>query len=314
MKRWVIPTILLAVLIFPAPGRSAEITDVLDAADGNDPIDVNIDIHFRSILDRSKITHEDASYWSQPDYLHRPDFNELRYQQQIYAMDYMVQIGLYHDVELYVNLPWIISDTKKINFVSGVTNSSSTMFRATPGATWAGNLVASDPTTSPETKRSGIGDMQVGVKWAIFNEERDDTKSVWLFGLDYKIPSGKLNRPQDIVDGSTGGVGLGHHILTPFMLFSHRYKILDPYVGIHGSLPIQGREAQNAGLTLPYYGGFLVGMEIVPWENKDKFQKFSIDLRLTTDFYAEVDVKGNPKKRGTVNEMSDFLAPVPSSK
>ncbi|MBW1872795.1 MAG: hypothetical protein JRJ19_12065, partial [Deltaproteobacteria bacterium] len=85
MKRWVIPTILLAVLIFPAPGRSAEITDVLDAADGNDPIDVNIDIHFRSILDRSKITHEDASYWSQPDYLHRPDFNELRYQQQIYA-------------------------------------------------------------------------------------------------------------------------------------------------------------------------------------------------------------------------------------
>jgi hypothetical protein len=98
----------------------------------------------------------------------------------------------------------------------------------------------------------------------------------------------------------------------PFLLFSHRLKVLDPYVGLHGRIPIQGREAQNAGFNLPYSGGFLAGMEIVPWENKDKHQKFAIDLRLSTDFYGEMESKGDSKKRGTVNEMSDFLISSPT--
>jgi hypothetical protein len=154
--------------------------------------------------------------------------------------------------------------------------------------------------------------MQIGAKWAVFNDERDDTKSVWIIGLDYTIPSGELAQPHQVAAGKEGTVGLGHHVLMPFLLFSHRLTVLDPYVGLHGRIPIQGREAQNAGFNLPYGGGFLAGMEIVPWENKDKHQKFAIDLRLTTDFFGEMESKGDPKERGTVNEMSDFLISSPT--
>ncbi len=284
--------------------RAAEITEVCDAADEDDPFDLNIDINFHSSLARAKITHEWASAWTGAS---RPDYDELRFQEQIYQMDYTIQIGLYQDVELYVVLPWIIADDKKINFVSGVTPASSTVFRTNPDASYPGDSVAQDPGNSPTSKRSGIGDMQVGVKWAPFNDQRDDTKSVWVFGLDYRIPSGTLNNPQDVVGGRTGGVGMGQHVLTPFMLFSHRFSMLDPYMGLWGSIPVQGKDAKNLGLFAPYEGGVIAGLEIIPWENVDKHQKFAIDVRLTADYVSEINAEGDPAKKGIANELSDFL-------
>ena len=250
MRRWFIIPVVVAGLMVPLVAQPAEITDVADAADKDDPFDINLDIGFRSMLNRSKITHEWASLWAEPQYNSRPDFNELRYSQQIYAMDYMVQIGLYHDVELYVNLPWIITNEQEISYVSGVTDLTSTLYRRNfDPAVYPGNAVA-DP-DEWKSKRSGIGDMQVGIKWAVFNDERDDTKSVWIIGLDYTIPSGTLAQPKEVAGGSEGSVGLGHHVLKPFLLFSRRLKVLDPYVGLHGNIPIQGREAKNAGFNPP---------------------------------------------------------------
>jgi hypothetical protein len=301
MKRWFIPTLLLVGLLLPQTALPAEVTEVLDAADGDDPIDINLDVGFRSMLNRSKITHEASWYWQRPGYSDRPDFNELRFEQQVYAMDYTFQIGLYHDVELYANLPWIIQDKRSITWVSGVSNTTSTLYQLNPtDPDYPGNALAMDPTDNPSSKRSGIGDIQIGFKWAAFNDERDDTKSVWIIGLDYTIPSGKLAQPKDVAAGAEGNVGLGQHVITPFMLFSHRFKVLDPYLGLHGSIPVQGREAKNAGFEAPYWGGFLVGMEIIPWENKDKHQKFAIDVRLTTDFFSEVESKGRSKGQGYV--------------
>ncbi len=309
MKPWLILTMLAVGLLLSGPALPAEVTEVLDAADGEDPIDINLDVGFRSVLNRSKITHEASWYWQQAGFTDRPDFNELRFEQQVYAMDYTFQIGLYHDVELYANLPWIIQDKRSISWVGGVDSTRSTIFQTNPNdPDYPGNALAVDPTANPSTERSGIGDIQVGFKWAAFNDERDDTKSVWIIGLDYTIPSGKLANPSDVVGDGKGNVGLGQHVLTPFMLFSHRFKVLDPYIGLHGSIPIQGREAKNAGFKAPYWGGFLVGLEIIPWENRDKHQKFAIDVRLTTDFFSEVESKGHAKERGYVNELSDFLA------
>ena len=73
-----------------------------------------------------------------------------------------------------MNLPWVIQDKKTISFVDGVAadgsgSSLSTMFRTNPGADFQ-NAVAVDPTNSPSTERSGIGDMQIGIKWAPFND------------------------------------------------------------------------------------------------------------------------------------------------
>lgn len=309
MKRWFVCALVAVTWVAARPARPAEITEVLDAADGDDPIDINIDIGFRSILTRSKITHEWKDLWSNPTYFDRPDFNELRFERQVYAMDYTIEIGLYHDVQLYAVLPWIISDVKQINFVSGVSNATSTLYRApaNQGPDWPGNALAVDPTNNPESKRAGIGDMQIGAKWALFNGERDDTKSVWIIGLDFQIPSGGLARPEQVAGGGEGDVGLGQFVLTPFMLFSHRFSVLDPYVGIHGSIPIQGREAANAGFVAPYHGGFLTGMEIIPWEDRVKHQKFAIDLKLTAEYFGEVESNGESDSQGFVNELSDFL-------
>ncbi len=293
----------LAILAHPFTARPAEITDVADAADGDDPIDINVDVHFRSILNRSKITHEWLPGWATDPT--RPDYNELRYDEQTYAMEYAIEIGLYHDLQFSVTVPWIIHNKKQIDWVADVNASSSTLY--CPTRDDCQNSLEEDPTGKPSTKRAGIGDMKVGIKWAPFNDERDDTKSVWIIGLDYTIPSGKLANPDQILNDDEGGVGMGQHILTPFMLFSHRYSVIDPYMGIHGSIPIQGSEAKDRGFQMPYYGGFLTGLELVPWESLNKHQKFTIDLRLWTTFFSEVESKGHANQQGTVNEMSDFL-------
>lgn len=293
----------------PGLTRAAEITEVIDAVDDNDPFDINIDVSFHSSLERAKITHEWKTAWVSPQYANRPDFNELRYERQLYAMDYTIEIGLYRDLQLTVNLPQVIRDRQSIGFSSGVNSSTSTLYRANPSgdANYPGNSLAVDPSNRPSTTRSGIGDMTIGLKWAPFVDERDDTKSTWVIGLDWIVPSGRLAEPSQILAGQTGGVGMGHFVFTPFMLFSHRFRRLDPYVGVHGSVPVQGREAHNAGFVLPYSGGFVTGMEMVPWDEKRKNQKFAIDLRLTADFISEVKSQGNPGERGTVTELSDFL-------
>ncbi len=309
MRFWRVALTLTALMVVSGVAHTAELTEVIDAADGDDQFDLNLNVSFRSSLHRAKITHEWRTLWADPAQSHLPDYNELRYSSQTYTMDYEVEIGLFHDLELYLNLPWVIKEKKEISFVSGVSAASnSTLFR-NPAPTGFTNALAdaNDPTNSPSSERGGIGDMQIGLMWAVFNDERDETKSVWVIGLDYLIPTGKLNKPNEVSGGSEGGVGMGHHVLTPFMLFSHRYKKMDPYIGLQGSIPIQDKRAKDNGLMLPYSGGFLTGLEIIPWENKRKHQKFAIDLRLWTTFYSEVESKGHSGEQGTVNEISDFL-------
>jgi hypothetical protein len=302
MRIWLGMIALLPALVHPGIGYGAEITEVIDAADDNDPFDLNIDIRFYSTLERAKITRElsGSSGWKNNTDIKRPDYDALHYQNQIYAMDYLIEIGLYHDLELYVNLPWIIKDTRQISLVANY-GSDPKIFN--------GVLTDSEiaSRSSPSTERAGIGDMTIGVKWAPFNGERDNATSTWVLGLEYIIPSGELINPNDIIGGKTGHVGLGHHQLVPSMLFSHRFTVLDPYCGIHAVIPIQGSEAKDKGFQIPYHGGFLIGMEIVPWENTSKRVKIAIDLRLTAEFFAGVQSRGSTNAYGTVNELSDFL-------
>jgi hypothetical protein len=301
MRIWLSMIALLPVLFSPAFTFGAEITDVIGAAYENNPFDLNIDVSFRYILDRAKIVREMSSEWNDVTKTDRPQTPALNYENQIFAMDYMIEIGLYHDLELYINLPWIIKDSRKISFIAG--------YQSEPAALYNGlfNESELEAGSSPSTERSGIGDITVGAKWAPFNGKRDDTKSTWVIGLDYIIPSGRLANPNDTVGGKTGGVGLGHHQLVPYMLFSHRFKVLDPYCGIHITFPIQGSDAKGKGFEIPYHGGFLVGMEIVPWEDATTHVSFAIDLRLTSEFFAAVQSRGSAKARGTTNELSDFL-------
>ncbi len=311
MRCCIVFALFLASLVFVRPGLGAEISNVIDAADGNDPFDLNIDIQFRSVRNQSKITHETDWLWTQDptNYAHQPEQDELRYEQQTYVMDAMLEIGLYHDLELYSILPWIIDDKRTIRHAAGRDNLNSTLFRTTNAdPAYPGNALAEDPTGGITSKRSGIGDVQLGVKWAAFNQERDTTKSVWVVGLELTLPTGRVVNPMDVADGDQGGVGLGHYVVRPFMLFSYRYRYIDPYVGIHGCIPIQGDRAETLGLVVPYHGGFLTGLEIVPWEDEVKDQKLSIDFRFTSEFFTRAANRGTSGKLGGYNEVSDFLA------
>jgi hypothetical protein len=307
MRGWIVLSALLAWCWASSPGtlRAAEVTEVCDAADGDDPFDIDIDVTFHSLYNRSKIARE---YWPLWDST-RSDIAQLKFKRVTYDMVYKVEIGLYHDVAIYIDLPWIIQDKRQIKRAQGLTTlwyPAGTDPSALPKG-YPGNALAADPATNPTSERAGIGDMHLGVKWAAFSDERDDTKSMWIIGLEWTIPSGNLYRPEQVIGGNEGEVGMGHHILTPFMLFSHRFSILDPYIGLNGSVPFQGKGAKDAGLKLPYYGGFLAGTEVVPWESKSGMQKFSIDIGLWTTFFSEVDSKGASKQRGVPSELTDFL-------
>src|SRR5262245_41900551 len=97
---------LAATTGLPGSARAALITDVADAADKDNPLDVNFDIRWTRTQRQGKILRE----------VFRPDQGqteagtgtvseqtELQYKRWTHVVDLKMSIGLYHDLELHAD-------------------------------------------------------------------------------------------------------------------------------------------------------------------------------------------------------------------
>ena len=190
-----------------------------------------------------------------------------------------------------------------------VTKENSTLIRdgfvpneaAFPGNT-AGAFIGSNdgpPGGFLLPNRSGLDQIFLGLSWAVMNQNRDATKPTWVIGFEARVAVGDHMEynPYDLANNyaysadlanNNTAVGQGLHHLHFFMTLSRRFKYVDPWMSIFFFMPVatkdslykqsdfeqSGQERHDPQMR----GGVEAGLEIIPWEDKERDMKIGIDL------------------------------------
>lgn len=270
---------LLSSLSVPALG--AEITTVMSAADGDDPFDFMLYPSYGWQLRTSRISREyvriDPAAGNQLSFA-----RELDASRTTHSLDINARIGLYKGLELYFVFPFVISDRTKLTFPSGVSHANSSV-----DPSGKPSLFTVDPQTGNlGPKRSGFGDMSVGLQYAPFEQWRDEFYPSWLIAFTYTIPTGQVKRADN------SAIGQGFHTLRLETSISRRITFVEPYFNLFGDLRIPGSSTlfKNYGTTQKrsWPGsdvGVSLGVEFFPWDSpradRKKSRYFSLDLGLS---------------------------------
>lgn len=224
---------------------AAEITTVMSAADEGDPIDLAVYPAWNFSLRTATISREDGTPGQYSDI--------LTSRRTTHSLDVNIRIGLYHDLELFTVLPVVLFDQTKLRSVSN------------PGASYSPLVTA----PYDGRKRSGFGDMTLGIRYAPFQQWRDPFYPSWVVSVAWTLPTGRLMK------ATNGQVGRGVHWITFETAISRRISFLEPYFDIFGTLNVPGgttlfREYRDTQKRVwpGAHVGLAFGGEFVPWEVK----------------------------------------------
>ena len=298
--------------LLPRTACAAESTDVVDAfdTDNDNPYDFHIEPTFRQTVERGTVAREaGCSPALEPDRCSEPAtvFNrELYYRRVRNEIDFDVQVGLHRNLELHVSLPVVISDQRDLEFADSVGDETSNVDpteRRVRNDIYPGVADAFDsglaeqyfgtyryfsvPDDGP--KRSGLGDIRLGMAWAPFDDSRNPHAATLRLGLDYVAPTGKAAR------GNNTGVGRGLHELQVSIGASRRFaSFVDPYFSFTFAQPF----AASTGLFVPNSpnSGYRTpgsrfdtsaGTEVVLFDDPGTGQYYSFDLGFDFGYVLE---------------------------
>lgn len=275
---------LLGAGTMPPSALGANITDVIDAFDGDKPWDGILGLRFVHQQITALITREQR--------IRTGDRSEVGYQivdtrqllskQSVNFLNIDLRAGLYHDFELYVTLPIVIGWSSSLTYDDGVSG---------------GNSLVDSPSIASlfsvpyeSGSRAGIGDLILGLKVAPFHYDRDKLYPSWILGVEYQAPTGSVRTAGD------GGVGSGLHALKLYTAISRRVvRWAEPYFKIDGTLrfPASGSPFNNERVTQTLVSpghslGLEIGTEFYPWRTpSDTGQYVAIDVGLVAAFTFE---------------------------
>jgi len=318
------------MMVAPLTTQAAEITRIASSFDEDDPFDLILDVAFERTQSRSKITREQQDIEGEGF----KELTEIWHKGTDTRLNMKLAIGLYKDLEFSFGMPLILQQNDAYGFVSGRNNDNSSIINncVNPDGSIIdledanGNVIdncrdtpslAQSLFTIPSTsKRGGLGNMHFGLAYAFFNENRDDTKPMWIIGIDYEAPTAKVRDPSldNTETGTRGNVGDRVHKYTFYTSLSRKIGVADPYFRLHYTVPVQGPgiysncfnqdnnpptlgtpqncftgpwNRKETGIKAPHMSGFLFGTEFTAFTDKNKGQKFSLDLRVLGTYVSE---------------------------
>ena len=204
-------------------------------------------------------------------------------------------MGLYKDLALILRVPLILSWSQSLGDLDGSAAVASSLL-ADP----LGGQIFTVPFTSPT--RSGVDYISAGLDWAIYNQQRDPTKPTWLIGIEGRLSVGaplhacNANAPIECPDPSDytnpaknrqPGISPAYDTIIGRTVWSRRFGYVEPYTGfsVQAQFPQSRGDfgAYNAPNDLermpPLLGSFMLGMEVVPYEHREQYQRLSADFR-----------------------------------
>jgi hypothetical protein len=281
--------------------ETAEITSVVDAFDKDDPFDLNLTLGFEQSWKSSNIHRETSlnqAGLSSGGYVAATQ-NVATYSRATSKLDVGADIGIYRDLALILRLPIILSDTQNLGDLNGSSNVPQVLQDST------GHQLFGVPFKSPN--RSGIDWFSVGIDWAIYNQQREPTKPTWVVGIEGRFAVGtplhacnaaaaiQCPNPSNPTQNRDPGISRGMDSVGAHTIFSRRFGYVEPYSGLWflADFPQTNSDfgATNSfqGSVLnhpPYLGTFSMGMEVIPWEHLEQFQRFVTDFRLSGIYHS----------------------------
>jgi hypothetical protein len=109
------------------------------------------------------------------------------------------------------------------------------------------------------------------------------------------VTAGGTQLEGSFAGGRKAGVSRGTTALEIHTYLSKRVKYVEPYGGIAALFEFQNSDSDYGGADLkgslvnhpPLQGSMVFGLEIIPWEVLDRFQKLSADVRFTGTYRSE---------------------------
>jgi hypothetical protein len=282
--------------------ETGENTTVIDAFDKDDPFDANLLLTLRQSWKSANIRRETTL--AQPGLatgaFTAQNENVASYSQSLTVLEVGGDIGIFHDLALSLRLPLILADSRELSDLDGSSRNPQRL--QDPN----GQQLFSLPFKSPT--RSGVDWFSAALNYAIFNQQRDQTKPTWVIGAEGRFAIGDRihacneNAQIKCIDpanptgaGREPGISRGMHSVIANTIFSRRFGYVEPYTGfrMHVELPQSnsdfGATSDIKGTLLnrpPIVGTFTVGMEVYPWENREQFQRVVIDLRVRGSYHS----------------------------
>jgi hypothetical protein len=178
---------------------------------------------------------------------------------------------------------------------------------------------------SPE--RSGIDQVRLGLQWSIFNQQRDPNRPTWTLSFEWRPPVGSLLRPcrqsatgtfcpnassvpETPASGTSAptaaartapttpdaGISRGLHGIFFQTAIARRLGYIEPYAGMDflAEFPVSssgfGYSQTPTGQLSnfpPLVASLTMGTEIIPWENRETWQRLLIDLRFRGSYFSQ---------------------------
>ncbi|MCA9641978.1 MAG: hypothetical protein KC492_14830, partial [Myxococcales bacterium] len=316
-------------------GEPSEITNVVDAFDGDDQFDLSLTLGYQQTWKSAKIRREtfiDQGGLAGGGYT-ASGMNVAEYSETTARLNTKAEIGIFKDLALIIRLPIILSNDRELKSLEGSDKQASIVAQGEPG-----EQLFTIPFKSPT--RSGIEYLAVGLDFGIMNQYRDSSKPTWVFGFEGRFnvsepmhacsestqglnlpgtTQKKCAQPGDIdrdgqpneffddtngdnlqLDGSKGGsreagVGRGTTGLEVHTYLSKRIKYIEPYGGFKALFEFQNESSDYGQSDLkgslvnhpPLRGTIVMGLNVIPWEVRDQYQRVAIDFRFSGTYVSE---------------------------
>ncbi len=302
----------------PVMRETGEVTIIQDAFDDDDPMDVTVGLEFDYSSKSAKILRETSineAGLSTGGFTSRR-MNVAQYSESISRLTPRIEIGLYQDIAAHLTLPILLSHSSSLEDLEGSAGKAGVVAQGQPGET-----LFSIPFRAPD--RSGLEYLGAGLDFGIWNQARDRTKPTWTFGVEGRFPVseamhacttapkagqvecagvGDINRngsSDSDFEGSVAkreaGVSRGTIALEGHTMFSRRIKYVEPYAGLSAlfEIPMSSSDFNLVDLEgsivnhPPLVGTMTFGLLVIPWENRSRFSRVTIDFRFTGEYHSE---------------------------
>ena len=279
-------------------------TSVVDAFDDDDPFDLHIYAAFEQRWKSAKIRRETSL--AQPG-LSTGGFvpateNVASYSQSLSVVNLGVDVGIFKDFGLVFRAPIIVADQRSLGDLEGSSKNPQRLMDPT------GDPLFTVPFKSPT--RAGIDYLSLGLRAAPLNQQRDPSKPTWMLGLDWRFAVGSSLHACDATTGNTPrcpdhanpganrdpGISRGMWGLEAHTMISRRFGYVEPYTGLAflAEFPQErgdfGANSNLRGALLnhpPLVGTLTIGMEVVPWEHRENYQRLVADFRVQGTYHSE---------------------------
>jgi hypothetical protein len=249
----------LALAALAGSAGAAEIGRVATSGEPGNPFDLDIGVRWDRTTEQATIKRERSAV---PPPAGVPgglvtEGDDLRYTRTRDAIVTRVAIGLWQDLDVHFELPYVLGDDREWRYGTSYGNPTGP-FPLDPQSI-AGNTIDAaglpctgivpcplfpvDPVTTGY-HGGRAGDLVAGIAWGIFNDRKDDTKPFWLVGMDVTLPTspkwepGKGRTPDTWespyrLQTKPGPFGEKIWKWDLHTVMSKRYGVVDPYVKAH---------------------------------------------------------------------------------